>query len=142
VGPNSSSFRIFQFPGTGVRGRCWPGAASRSASSSPTRLPPGASTLRYLKSDTGAQFNSVSNLFFDGGNLFSYTSSMNEPKERRIGRPEGRRYEHARNIRLTAADAEEVRRLSEHWRTPEAEAIRRAIRETAKREGVTDGGAE
>ena len=50
------------------------------------------------------------------------------------GRPAGRAYPHAKHFRLMDADARDLETLAQRWRCTEAEAMRRAIRETAKRE--------
>jgi hypothetical protein len=56
--------------------------------------------------------------------------------ERRPGRPKGLAYPVIKQLRLRQDDADDLKALSERWRCSEAEAMRRAIREAAKREGV------
>ena len=55
------------------------------------------------------------------------------------GRPKGQGYPVSKHLRLRAEDGAELQRLAAHWRCSDSEAIRRAIRETARREGVGVG---
>ena len=50
------------------------------------------------------------------------------------GRPRGRRFGTTRTYALGNADREDIQELADRWRCSEAEAVRRAIRETAQRE--------
>jgi hypothetical protein len=48
------------------------------------------------------------------------------------GRPEGKPYPVKKLVRLSEADAADLRRLVDRWRCSEVEAVRRAIRESAE----------
>lgn len=64
---------------------------------------------------------------------------MEERPKRRRGRPVGTtrpNYVAVRCVRLTTEDLETLGRLALRWKSSDSEAVRRAIRETAKREGV------
>ena len=54
--------------------------------------------------------------------------------EKPRGRPVGQPYPVRKLLRMSEADAVDLERLAEVWRCSEAEALRRALREAAKRE--------
>jgi hypothetical protein len=58
----------------------------------------------------------------------------------KAGRPPGKPYPTKKLIRLKAEDAEDLKELARVWRTTEAEAMRRALREVARL--VRERGAE
>ena len=53
-----------------------------------------------------------------------------------MGRPKGKPFPHVRSLRFTPRDGERLRLLAEIMETTEAQVIRVAIRELARREGV------
>jgi len=61
---------------------------------------------------------------------------MNETPKRPRGRPPGRTYPLGITIRMTPAERAAASRLGERWGCGATEAIRRALREAARREGV------
>lgn len=59
-----------------------------------------------------------------------------ERTRKKIGRPAGKDYPHAKLVRMADDDVERVQALAEQWRCSEAAAIRRAIQESAQREAA------
>ena len=57
-------------------------------------------------------------------------------EKRKPGRPTGRRFPARKLTKMTDAQLAELKRLAAHWGCSENEAVRRALRETARREGV------
>lgn len=62
---------------------------------------------------------------------YGYTEGI-----RRAGRPPGRDYQIRRTLKMRAADDRTARALAQRWDCPVSEAIRRAVRDAARREGL------
>jgi hypothetical protein len=67
--------------------------------------------------------------------FFGYAVLMQ--KKRPPGRPPGQPYPVRKLLRLSEERAAELEKLSRKWGCTEAEAMRRSIKETAEREGVS-----